>query len=73
MNVRLPLQNDRKSAENVTLRAEFFDHAGKSVLLLTHTNSVTAGARAEFTLSGLLQQPRLWEPDYPHVVASNRQ
>jgi beta-galactosidase len=67
VNVHVPLQNSRKSAENVTLRAEFFDHDGNSVLLLTHTNSLAADARAEFTLSGLVEQPRLWEPDYPHV------
>jgi beta-galactosidase len=67
VNVRMPLQNDRKSAENVESRAEVFDHGGKSVVVLTVTNSVAAGARGEFSISGPLKQPRLWDPDYPHV------
>jgi beta-galactosidase len=67
VNLELPVENGRKSGEKVELRAELFDHNGKSVLTLKQNGEVVASGRADFKLSGLIENPKLWEPAYPHV------
>ena len=67
IGVEVPVQNGRASAQNAEVRAEIFDADGKSVLALTQSQSLAAGASGEFRLSGALASPRLWEPDYPHL------
>jgi beta-galactosidase len=59
--------NGRAQKEEVELRAEVFDADGQSRLVLNQTQLISAGASAQFNLSGTLDQPRFWEPDYPHL------
>ncbi|MEY2430244.1 MAG: beta-galactosidase, partial [Verrucomicrobiota bacterium] len=66
LNLEVPIQNARNSNENVELTAHVLDHDGKSVLSLKTSAQIARGARADFTVSGRLENPRLWEPDYPY-------
>jgi beta-galactosidase len=67
VTVEIPVQNDRNTAENVTVQAQVIDADGKTVLTLNQSESLAAGAKAKATLTGKVTQPRLWEPAYPHV------
>ena len=67
IGIEVPVQNGRATTQNVELRAEIFDANGKSVLALTQSQSLAAGANGEFKVSGKLASSRLWEPDYPHL------
>lgn len=69
VTVEVPVENGRATgADRVDLRVEVFDADGRSVLVLeAGAQSLAAGARAQFTVSGNLPRPRLWEPAYPHV------
>jgi beta-galactosidase len=70
LNLEVPVENGRKAGEKVELRAEFFDHDGKSVLVLEQTAEIAAGASTEFKLSGLVKSPKLWEPAYPYLYSA---
>lgn len=65
VGIEVPVQNDRVSSEQVELLVEVYDPEGKSVLELRQATPVTAGARRVFEASGVLQNARLWEPEYP--------
>ncbi|HEX9365870.1 MAG TPA: DUF4982 domain-containing protein, partial [Vicinamibacterales bacterium] len=67
VTIEVPVQNERASSEQVELRTSLVDADGRTVLTLTQTKTVAAGASAAFTVSGAVSNPRLWEPDYPHV------
>jgi beta-galactosidase len=67
IGIEVPVQNGRASAQHAELLAEIFDADGKSVLTLTQSQSLAAGASGAFKISGKLATPRLWEPDYPHL------
>jgi beta-galactosidase len=65
LNVEVPVENGRTTGEKVEVRAEVFDPEGKSVMTLTDSKEIAAGASGGFKLSGQLKTPRLWEPAYP--------
>ncbi len=67
LNFEIPVRNDRKSGEDVEVQVEVFDQDGKSVLSMNETESIAAGSRNEYKLSGRLKNPRLWEPAYPYL------
>ena len=67
VNLEVPFNNGRKSAENIELRAEVLDHNGKRVLELTDNGQVTPGGSAEFKVSGVIENPQMWEPGYPYL------
>jgi len=68
VTVEVPVQNDRTSAQQVTLETRVIDADGRVALMLaSQPQQIAAGARFEFKVSGALANPRLWEPDYPHV------
>jgi beta-galactosidase len=68
LTVEVPVQNDRTTAQHVVVETRLIDADGRVVLTLTsQPQQMAAGARAEVTVSGALANPRLWEPDYPHV------
>jgi beta-galactosidase len=67
LGLDVPLQNGRAAAATVEVRAEIFDADGKSVATLVQSQTLAAGASATLTLTTSLANPRLWEPDYPHV------
>ena len=63
----IPIVNERGEDENVSVHASVFDSSGRQVLTLTSQGPVRAGSTRTFSLSGVLANPLLWEPDYPHV------
>jgi beta-galactosidase len=67
VNVLVPLENGRSTVENVEVQAQVFDHAGKLVLTLKQAGEIGAGAKQEFTMSGTVKNPRLWDSGDPHV------
>jgi beta-galactosidase len=67
INVEVPVQNDRKSAEKVEVRVDVSDQFGKPVLILNQNGQIAANGRGELKVAGVLDKPRLWEPDYPHL------
>jgi beta-galactosidase len=67
VTLEVPAQNERTTAAAAELSANIIDGDGKVVLTLTSSQSIAAGASATFKVSGQVAQPRLWQPDYPHV------
>jgi beta-galactosidase len=67
VTVEVPVENGRTQRQRVEVSVEVFDQEGKSVLALRQNGDVDAGASREFKLSGVVQNPKLWEPAYPHV------
>jgi beta-galactosidase len=65
INLEVPIENGRSTGETVELIARVLDRDGKPVLTLKHEGQVVAGASAVFSVSGVVEKPRLWEPDYP--------
>jgi beta-galactosidase len=67
VTVEVPVQNERMSSQHVVLQINVLDAEGRSVLALEQAQQVAAGAKSELKVSGALENPRLWDPDYPHV------
>ena len=67
ITVEVPIRNDRGAAAKLEVRAEIIDANGQVALALAQRAEVAVGQAAKVVLSGSLAQPRLWEPDYPHL------
>jgi beta-galactosidase len=67
INLEVPVENGRSSDEKVKVTAKILDRNGKTVLTLNQNGEVAAGASAKLNLSGLLDNPQLWEPDYAYL------
>ena len=67
IHLSVPIENARATGETVELIAQVLDHNDKTVLTLKQEEQIVAGASAELNLSGTLENPQLWEPDYPYL------
>lgn len=67
VGIEIPVQNGRSATENVKVTASVIDADGKTVLSLSENQTIAAGTNATVKLGGVVAQPRLWEPDYPHL------
>ncbi len=68
VNVEVPVENGRAFAESVAVEVKVLDEEGKTALLLRQDGqTIPAGDREDFKLSGALPNPKLWEPAYPAV------
>jgi beta-galactosidase len=65
--LEVPIVNGREVPADVELRAEVLDRDGKPVLAWQRNGRIAIGASAQFAVDGILQKPRLWEPDYPYL------
>jgi beta-galactosidase len=75
INLEVPVENGRASDAKIEVTAKILDRDGKTVLTLKENGKVAAGANAKLNLSGVLNHPQLWEPDYAylyHVAISLR-
>jgi beta-galactosidase len=75
INLEVPVENGRNSGEKIEVVAQILDRAGKVVLTLNQSGDIAGSAHEQFKLSGALNFPQLWEPDYPylyHVAISLR-
>jgi beta-galactosidase len=71
VNLEVPVENGRATAEKIEVTADILDRTGKSVLTLHQSGEVAAGASAKLNLSGVLDRPELWEPDYAYLYHVN--
>ncbi len=67
VNLEVPIENGRKDGAKVELVAEVLDRNGKPVLTMKREGTIAAGASVEFTVSGTIGNPQLWEPDNPYL------
>jgi beta-galactosidase len=73
IGIEVPVENDRAKGNKIEVTAKVVDRDGNTVLALEQDGSVTAGVHSLFKFSGAIENPQLWEPDYPylyHVVCS---
>lgn len=69
IGIEVPVRNTRSAAARFTIVATVRDAEGAVQLELQQPAELAAGADGKFTLAGVLAEPRLWEPDYPHVYS----
>ena len=67
IGVEVPVENDSATASDMEVTAKVIDRQGKTVLALRQNGSVAASAQSQFKFSGAVQNPQLWEPDYPYL------
>jgi beta-galactosidase len=67
INLEVPVENGRTANEKIEVTAKILDRDGKTVLTLNQSGEVAAGAGAKLNLSGVLEHPQLWEPDYAYL------
>ncbi len=67
VNLEVPVENGRNADEKIEVLARVLDRAGNPVLSLSQSGEVAAGAKTQINLAGTLDQPQLWEPDYPYL------
>ncbi len=67
IHLEVPVENGRRSNENVEVTAQILNRAGKAVLNLNQSGAVAAGEHQSFTLAGVLKYPLLWNPGSPNV------
>ncbi|HWA25018.1 MAG TPA: DUF4982 domain-containing protein [Lacunisphaera sp.] len=67
LHLEVPVENARATDAAVEMLAEISDADERVVLRLRATQLIAAGARHLFKLEGVLDAPRWWEPEYPHL------
>ena len=69
VNVEVPYQNGRSSSEEVEVAVQVLDCNGKPIFddKLSPVVKVAAGASGKTAVSFVIQDPNLWEPDYPYL------
>ena len=81
VNLEVPIQNDRATAEKIEVSAQLVDRDGKTVVELEPVDKtlaapeIAAGKSQAITYRAVVSNPQLWEPAYPYlyrVVANVR-
>jgi len=67
IHLEVPVENGRGVEEKIETVARILDRDGQVVLTLHQNGHVPAGGRVTLNLSGTLNQPQLWEPDYAYL------
>jgi beta-galactosidase len=67
VGVEVPVENDSTTASEKEVTATIVDRQGNTVLALRQKGSVAAGGQSQFKFSGAIENPQLWEPDYPYL------
>jgi beta-galactosidase len=70
INLEVPVQNERLTAETVDLQVEVFDRDHKPVLSLTGRQSLAAKAHGMFKVSGMVEGAQWWEPEHPNLYTA---
>lgn len=65
VHLQVPIENGRGANETIQVTANILDRDGKTVLTLNQAGEAAANAQTQIALSGKLDQPQLWEPDFP--------
>jgi beta-galactosidase len=67
IGVEIPVENESATAANIEVTGKILDRAGNTVLVLSQKGLVPAGGQSQYKFSGGIQNPQLWEPDYPYL------
>jgi beta-galactosidase len=67
IHLEVPIENGRSVSEKIDVVAQVLDRDGKTVLTLKQSGVAGAAGKTQFDLSGALNRPQLWEPDYPYL------
>jgi beta-galactosidase len=67
IGVEVPVENDGATPGEMDVTARIIDARGNTVLALRQKGSLAADGQSLFKFSGTIENPQLWEPDYPHL------
>ena len=68
VNLEVPVQNERTSDGQCRAAGRRFSTATANRCSSSkQAGAIAAGAHAEFKVSGVVQNPQLWEPAYPYL------
>lgn len=69
VNVEVPVENGRSSAEEVVVGVQILDRDGKPMFAdqLAPVLKIAAGASTKTTATAAIPNPNLWEPDFPYL------
>lgn len=67
IHVEVPVENGRGSNQKIEVVAQILDRNGRIVMTLHQSGAVATGAKTQLDLSGTLNHPQLWEPDYAYL------
>lgn len=67
IGVEVPVENDSTTTDEIEVKTKIVDRAGNTVLALRQNGSVAGDGQSVYKFSGTIQNPQLWEPDYPYL------
>jgi beta-galactosidase len=67
IGIEVPVQNGRSAGQQVEVTAAVRDRDGRTVMSISAGGDLAAGASETYKLTGKLDDPALWEPDYPYL------
>ncbi len=68
INAQFEVKNDGSASQSITYQMDVVDRDGNTVLTRTGgPQSIGAGQKSTFTLTGSITNARFWSPDYPYL------
>ncbi len=67
IGIEVPVENDRESTRKIEVTAKILDHNGNTIIALKQNGDIAAGGNQMFKFTGTIENPQLWEPDYPYL------
>lgn len=67
IGLEVPVENESAKPANVELTAEIVDRKSRTVAVMHETKTIAAHGSNLFQLNTVLENPQLWEPDYPYL------
>ncbi len=67
IGVEVPVENDGSTSSEIEVTAKIVGVDGNSVLVFRQKGSIAPGGKSISKFSGAIENPQLWEPDYPYL------
>lgn len=67
VDIQTTLQNEYKTAKNVTIISKVTDDAGNLLNSQTSTHAISPFTKIEINQQGKIQKPKLWSPETPNL------
>ena len=67
IGVEVPVENETATTNEIEVAAKIVGVDGNTVLVLRQKGSIASGGQSLYKFSGAIQNPQLWEPDYPYL------